>query len=53
MLLSPNLHGTFGTWDELIFAAAFIIAILIFIALALHDRKRDPKEDSKPNEDDN
>lgn len=47
MLFSPTFHGLTGAWDEIIFALAFVISILIFIALALRDRKKDiPEEDT-------
>ena len=47
MLFSPLVHGFAGAWDEIIFAVAFAISILIFIALALRDRKKDiPEEHS-------
>jgi hypothetical protein len=52
MLFSPAFHGTLGVWDEIIFAAGFVISVIIFIALALSDRKRGPKEDSLNEEDD-
>jgi hypothetical protein len=45
MLFSPTLHGFAGAWDEIIFAAAFVISILIFIALALRDRKKDDQKE--------
>lgn len=45
MLFSPTLHGLAGAWDEIIFALAFVISILIFIALALRDNKKDIQKD--------
>lgn len=52
MLLSPLLHGTAGVWDEIIFALGFVVSVIIFIALALGDRKRDKKEQPANDEDD-
>jgi hypothetical protein len=40
-LLSPPLHGALGVWDEIIFGVGFVLSILIFVALAFNDRKRD------------
>jgi hypothetical protein len=39
--LSPPLHGALGVWDEIIFGVGFVLSILIFVALAFNDRKRD------------
>jgi hypothetical protein len=52
MLFSPALHGTLGVWDEIIFAAGFVISVIIFIALALSDKKRNPKEETQNEDDD-
>lgn len=53
MLFSPTFHGAAGGWDEIFFAITFMISILIFIALALRDRKQDiKKEDTHENSQD-
>lgn len=52
MLYSPALHGTLGVWDEIIFAAGFVISVIIFIALALSDRKKDGAKEEKLDEED-
>jgi hypothetical protein len=52
MLFSPALHGPTGFWDEIIFVVGFIVSVLIFIGLALGDRKREPKEDARHEDDD-
>ena len=53
MLHSSLLHGAIGVWDEVIFALGFVVSVIIFIALALGDRKRDKKEHTSNDEDDN
>lgn len=52
MLFSPAFHGPTGFWDEIIFALGFIVSVLIFIGLALGDRKKEPKENKTAHEDD-
>lgn len=42
MLFSPVLHGSYV--DDALFAAAIIITLLLFIAMALNDRKREDKK---------
>lgn len=50
--LSPPLHGAAGIWDELIFGIGFVLSIVIFVALALSDRRRDArKEEAGPQDD--
>jgi hypothetical protein len=39
--LAPPLHGALGIWDEVIFGVGFVLSIMIFVALAFNDRKRD------------
>ncbi len=46
MLYQPTLHGFAGAWDEIIFVIAFLLSILIFIALAFKDKKRNAKNGS-------
>ena len=52
MLFAPPFHGAAGAWDEIIFSLAFVIALIIFVALAFLDRKRDPNNDRKENQQD-
>ena len=41
LLAHPLLHGAAGVWDEILFLAAFVISVVIFIWLALRDKKQD------------
>ena len=52
MIFSPALHGTLGVWDEIIFAGGFVISVIIFIALALSDKKRNSKDETQNEDDD-
>ncbi len=53
MMYSPQLlHGATGFWDEVIYVVGFIGSIILFIALALGDRKREKEtEDEKDKSD--
>ena len=51
MFTSPILHGSAGAWDEIIFGIAFVLSVIIFIALAFADRKHDAKEKSNHEQD--
>ncbi|HKZ69693.1 MAG TPA: hypothetical protein VI547_03090 [Anaerolineales bacterium] len=51
MFTSPILHGSAGAWDEILFGIAFVISVIIFIALAFADRKHDAKEKSNHEQD--
>lgn len=43
-LARPPLHGAAGPWDDILFLAAFIISMAIFLWLALSDKKRDQQK---------
>ncbi len=48
MMYSPELlHGATGFWDEVIYVVGFIVSIILFIALALGDRKREKETDDE------
>jgi len=49
--LAPALHGAAGIWDEIIFGIGFVLSIIIFVALALSDRRRDAKEETDSQDD--
>lgn len=49
--LSPQLHGAAGIWDEVIFGIGFVLSVIIFVALAFSDRRRDAKEETSPKDD--
>jgi len=47
-MYSPQLpHGAIGFWDEVVYIVGFVVSIILFIALALGDRKRKGKEEGK------
>ncbi len=50
MMYHPLLHGS--NIDEILFAVAAILSLLLFIAMALFDKKREiDKEDEKEKHD--
>lgn len=45
MLYSPLLHNTY--LDDALFIGAVVLTLLLFIGMALNDRKKDKDEDDE------